>query len=33
MLDSMAKKVELKIPKLQEKPDSVKLKLPTLKKG
>ena len=33
MLDSMAKKVELKIPKLQEKPDSVKLKLPKLKKG
>ncbi len=33
MLDSMAQKVELKLPKLQEKADSVKLKLPTLKKG
>jgi hypothetical protein len=33
MLDSMAQKVELKLPKLQERADSVKLKLPTLKKG
>ena len=33
MLDGMAQKVELKLPKLQERADSVKLKLPTLKKG